>query len=128
VPSDAKAVLDIRFTEELARTPEELLAKIEEIVPYVEVRSVDSMPLFSSDPADQRIQLLKRIGEEITGQDIVPTFEHGASDLRFFAQVGVPGVIFGCIGDNPHAKEEWVDLESLEIQKRITLEFLKNSS
>lgn len=127
VPSDAKAELDIRFTEELARTPEELFLRIRELVPDVEVRCVDSCIMFSVDENDPRILRLKDIGENVTGQHISPTFERGASDVRFFAEVGVPAVVFGCIGGNPHGKNEWVDLESLEMQRRVTLEFLANS-
>lgn len=127
VPSDAKAVLDIRFTEELARTPEELLLKLQKLVSEVEVRCLASVSLFSTDENDPRILHLKEVGENITGQDVPLTFEQGASDMRFFAEAGVPGVLFGCIGDNAHAKDEWVDLESLTLHKKITLRFLKSS-
>ena len=73
------------------------------------------------------MQRFKSVADRVSGVQIPLKFGHGATDARYFAEVGIPGVIFGGIGANFHADGEWVDLESLEQQKQILLEFLQRT-
>lgn len=48
----------------------------------------------------------------------------GASDLRHFAQVGIPGVEFGPIGQGLHSNFEQVNIKSLKKYSDILLNFI----
>ncbi|HEY4509573.1 MAG TPA: M20/M25/M40 family metallo-hydrolase [Candidatus Paceibacterota bacterium] len=128
VPSDAKAVLDIRFTEEFAQTPDELVEKISSLVPEVTVLPIEKSPmLFREDFANGQNPFLrefKRVADEAWGKSIPLQYGHGSTDARYFSEAGIPAVIFGAVGGNWHAAGEWVDLTSLEKNKEILLKFL----
>ena len=130
VPSDAKAVLDIRFTEEFAQTPEELVEKISSLVPEVEVTAFEKGPmLFREDFANGQNAFLrefKQVADQVWGKPLSLQYGHGSTDARYFSEAGVPAVIFGAVGRNWHAEGEWVDLESLEKNKEILLKFLSS--
>ena len=124
VPAEARAVLDIRFTEETARTPDDLFAKIKELVPGVQLNPLaKNSLLFVEEHSPFLLEFAKTAGE-ILGEEPVFAFAHGATDARYFGEVGIPAVIFGAKGENMHASEEWVDLDSLEKNKEILLKFL----
>lgn len=127
VPGEARAVLDLRFTEELARNPEELFEKIKVLVPDIMVTLIEKGPLVSIEEQNPFLQKFKEVAEEIVGSQVYLKFNHGATDARFFAEKGIPVVVFGAIGAGLHSAEEWVDLESLEKNKQILLEFLQAS-
>ena len=127
VPAEATAVLDIRFTEGLAKTPDELFEKIQKLVPEVELKALTRVFPLHADEKHPLVQKLKQIADKAWGEDIPLHFGHGATDARFFAEVGVPAVLYGGIGDNYHGAGEWVDLKSLEQNKQILLELLKGT-
>lgn len=127
VPASAKAVVDIRFTEELARTPEELISKIQELVPEIQVRALEKGSLLFVEESDPFLLQFKKAAESVIGKGVPFAFEHGATDARYFAEIGVPCAVFGAIGGNMHAAGEWVDLKSLEQNKEILLRFLQDS-
>ena len=124
VPDYARAVLDIRFTETLAKTPKELQEKIQNLIPEVQVNVLEESALFFADETDPLLQQFKRVAEEVLGKSVPFTYSHGAADVRYFGEIGVPGVLFGATGENMHAEGEWVDLDSLEKNKEILLKFL----
>ena len=66
----------------------------------------------------------KKVAEEILGAPVPFTYAHGATDIRYFAELGIPGALYGAAGENAHAAGEWVDLDSLEKNKEILLKFL----
>ena len=126
VPAQARAVLDIRFTEELAKTPQELLVAIQKLTPDVEVQATEMASMLFSQENNPFFIAFKKAAEKIVGQEIKTGFGHGSTDARYFAEVGIPTVVFGAIGQGMHATEEWVSLESLVQNKRILLDFLKD--
>ncbi|HEX9721995.1 MAG TPA: M20/M25/M40 family metallo-hydrolase [Candidatus Paceibacterota bacterium] len=122
VPGEAKGLLDIRFTEQMAKTPEELLEKIKGLVPEISVTLREKGNLIFVEEQHPKVQAFKQIAQEVLGQRVNFTFEHGATDMRYF---GVPGVLFGAKGHGMHAEGEWVSLQSLEGNKKILLRFLQ---
>jgi len=124
VPGDAKAILDIRFTEAMAKTPEELRQKIQNVIPEISLRVLEACPLFSVDESSPLLMKFKKVAEEILGVPVPFTYAHGATDIRYFAELGIPGALYGAVGENAHAAGEWVDLESLEKNKEILFKFL----
>lgn len=125
VPQDARALLDIRFTEDIAKTPRELLQKICSLVPEVEVLNRGESNPFFGDPANPWVQAFHRTAKEIIQKDVSLTYEHGATDIRYFGEIGVPGLIFSVVGGNLHGQGEWVDLESLSTLKQILVSFVE---
>lgn len=128
VPADAVGILDVRFTEALAKTPDELLKKIRLLVPAIGLKALTHVPLLFVDEQNPFIQKFQRISQEVCGEPVPFAFEHGATDARYFGEIGIPAIIFGGVGGNFHAAREWVDLESLEADKKILLRFLENFS
>ncbi|MCP6726851.1 MAG: M20/M25/M40 family metallo-hydrolase [Patescibacteria group bacterium] len=126
VPADARAVLDVRFTEDLASTPDELFEALQNLVPEVSVQVLDKVSMLFVDESNPFVQRFKQVAEEVSGRDVPLDFAHGATDARYFGEIGVPSLIFGAVGGNMHAAAEWVDLESLDMHKEILLRFLSN--
>ncbi|MBI4138218.1 MAG: M20/M25/M40 family metallo-hydrolase [Candidatus Wildermuthbacteria bacterium] len=124
VPADARAVLDIRFTGEFAKTPDELLQAIQKLVPGVETRALEKgSPLLVRED-NSILAKFRESAEAVLGKKVPYSFEHGAVDARYFAGAGVPVAVFGAVGANMHAQGEWVDIKTLEQNKEILRKFL----
>jgi len=126
VPADARAVLDIRFTEALARTPEELVEKLRGIAPEIEMNALAMVALMFSEENHPFLQQFKKTAQDVARYEVELVYEHGATDARYFAAQGSTCIVFGAIGGNYHAEGEWVDLKSLEQNKEILLKFLRD--
>lgn len=124
VPADAKAILDIRFTEELAKTPDEIFLKIQAATPEVTLRVLTKVPLLFVEEQNPFLQKFQKISQKVCGERIPFGVEHGATDARYFGEIGIPAIIFGAVGGNFHAAAEWVDLGSLKANYQILLTFL----
>lgn len=127
VPARARAVVDIRFTEELAKTPEELVEKIQALVPEIKLHALEKGSLLFVEENNPFLRQFKKAAESVAGKEVSFAFEHGATDARYFAEIGVPCAVFGAVGGNMHAVGEWVDTKSLEQNREILLRFLQAS-
>lgn len=127
VPSDARAVLDIRFTEQLAKNPKELTEKISSLVPEVRVRALSKVSLLFAEQQNPFLREFKKIAEEVLQKKVSFTHAHGATDARYFGEVGIPTAIFGAQGQGMHADKEFVNLESLKTNRKILIQFLQNN-
>lgn len=106
VPGEARAYLDIRFTEEddIDALMEALRA---DLTSEVEVLSVD--PLFNGGTGPVTQFLSKLAG------DIEMGFEHGGSDARFLSEHNTPGVVWGAqCNMSLHTENEHVEIDSIE--------------
>lgn len=124
VPSDARAVLDIRFTEALARTPEELVKSIKKLGLEAEVSLLSNVPLMVADEDGSVLQRFQQAAIKVLKAPLPLGFSHGASDTRYFVDLGISAFVFGARGANFHGSGEWVDVKSLEENRQILLEFL----
>jgi succinyl-diaminopimelate desuccinylase len=116
VPDVAEALFDIRFTEN--DDMEAVVAAIRKEI-RGEVDIVEREPLFRSDGSPYLDRLLAVAGHPEIG------CEHGASDARFLAEFGIPGIVWGPNGDNSaHSADEHVNIDSLLALHRILDEFL----
>ncbi|SHO47579.1 M20 family metallopeptidase [Desulfopila aestuarii] len=104
VPDTATATLDIRYTEN--DNPEQMLAMIRKSIRSdVEVRAIE--PVFASENSPYTDLLARHSGASIS-------FEHGASDARFFSQIGIPGAVWGPQGEmSQHTTREHLVIDSL---------------
>ncbi|CAI7656891.1 unnamed protein product [Penicillium bialowiezense] len=48
------------------------------------------------------------------------------TDAAFFGAVGVPSIVYGPAGEGLHAKEEWVEVESLQQFERVFTQLVKD--
>ncbi|MDJ0884240.1 MAG: M20/M25/M40 family metallo-hydrolase [Desulfobacterales bacterium] len=116
VPDRAEALFDIRFTEN--DDPEALVAELrEQIKSEIEVLTLD--PVFEAGTSSY-MDLLR---------DVVPGaewgVEHGASDARFLAANGIPGIVWGANGNmSQHTDDEHVELDSIGTLYRYLDRFL----
>mgnify|MGYP001565613193 CR=1 FL=1 len=119
VPDRARAVLDIRFTEKLARTPEELLRRIRAHVKNADITALATISLFTTPEKHPDVRLFQQAASRAYGHPVPFGYGHAASDARYFAEAGIPTVMIGTVGDNWHAEGEWVDLESISLVGKI---------
>ena len=107
VPDRAEAIFDIRYTED--DDLDRLVAELKEAVQgelSVEARE----PVFSSGESPYLDRLLK-----LVPPDVRTGVEHGASDIRYFAEKGVPGVVWGADGEmSAHSVDEHLVVSSLQ--------------
>ena len=105
VPDRAEAIFDIRYTEK--DDPEALVAELRhELDGKIEVLSMD--PVFQAGRSPY-MDLLREIVPNAAWSK-----EHGASDARFLAANGIPGIVWGADGDmSQHTDDEHVHLDSI---------------
>lgn len=105
VPDLAEAVFDIRYTEndDVDALVKQMRSKIKGEL-SVEMKE----PLFLGGESAY-VDLLLDLSKDTT-----LGFEHGASDARFLAEHGIPGIVWGADGDSSaHAHDEHIQLDSL---------------
>jgi len=104
-PGRAKAILDIRYTEN--DDPDEIIAAIEDVVDG-EIVVLAQAALFFGGESSYFARLQKHSAGAVFG------FEHGASDARYFSKRNIPGAIWGATGEmSQHTEEEHIVLDSL---------------
>ncbi len=130
IPDQAKAIVDIRFTEALVNHPDELLQKLHDVIAddAITIKVLAQSPLLFVDENNSYLQSFKTVKEGVVSETVPLTYMHGATDARFFGEVGVPAVIWGPIGGAMHSKDEWVDMQSLVLMKDILIKFVQEST
>ncbi len=112
VPDDARAFLDIRFTE---GTKETMVEKIKNALPDdIDIEVLLGSAPHTVSPDNTQIMALTKAIEQVTQKKAQLGGSHAQSDLRHFTSVGCPGVEFGIAGEHQHGDEEWVNIKSLE--------------
>lgn len=122
VPCTATMGLDIRYFE---LDTEKLLQFLREIDPSIKIKIYASASSFSVDVNNPYFKVFLTEVERLLGkQKFVKT--NGASDARFFGEIGLPVAIMNPVGDNFHANDEKVSIESLYKLKDLYLSLIKN--
>jgi succinyl-diaminopimelate desuccinylase len=105
VPDRAEAIFDIRYTED--DDPEALVADLRaRLKGEIEVLTLD--PVFRAGRSPYMERLRAIVPEARWGM------EHGASDARYLAANGIPGIVWGANGNmSQHTDDEHVELESI---------------
>ncbi|HEY4032769.1 MAG TPA: M20/M25/M40 family metallo-hydrolase [Ktedonobacteraceae bacterium] len=122
VPEEATASLDIRFVPEEKETILDTIKSVADLDAQIEV--ILNEPSQYTDENNLYIKHLKTNIEQVTGKKAAMLQLHGASDVRFYEQIGIPAVCFGPYGGGQHSDEEWVDKEGILIYYQILLDFL----
>lgn len=124
VPDLAEAIVDIRFTQDFAPTPEKAHAVIQKKLSDVEIHLLMGGALLDTDPGNSYVGLLRRMNEKISEIPLPLGFSHGASDARFFAARGIPCVEYGPTGGGHHGDKEYVKIATMHEVYRTLKEFL----
>ncbi|MFT5697917.1 MAG: succinyl-diaminopimelate desuccinylase [Desulforhopalus sp.] len=112
VLGSARALLDIRYTEQ--DDPDEIFRTISDVTSSdVQIKAIE--PVFSSGKSPYLDHLIASSNGTKVGR------EHGASDARFLASRGIPGVIWGADGEmSQHTEDEHLVISSLfDIYERL---------
>ncbi|MBI4130410.1 M20/M25/M40 family metallo-hydrolase [Candidatus Roizmanbacteria bacterium] len=123
IPNTCIVSLDIRYVPEDAAS---VMKHLEKIIPKsATIELIENEPPHMTDKSHPFIQKLQREVMSVTRKQPQLTRAMGASDLRHFSAVGVPGVEFGPVGAGHHTDDEWVSIKSLgeyyQILKRFIL-------
>lgn len=126
VPDKAMAEFDIRFVEtddphELIHTFQYLLSEDVEMEATILAQAV-------SVPLDHPLVVPFANCVTMHGRNVNFTLDHGASDGRFFSELGIPVIISQPDGANLHAPDEWVHIPSIELYYHVLKEYLDNVS
>ena len=114
IPSEASAILDIRFP--MPHTAEAMRARVADAAgDEVQLETIiQAAPThLQPDPA-----YLAAI-ETVTGEPARTVREAGASDARFIGACGIPVQMSRPLVGNLHAANEWIDIESMVTFHRI---------
>jgi len=108
IPSDAEAMLDVRFP------PPHTMASMRKLVwetlgdaVQAELLIGDEPSHLSPDPA--YLDLVR----EMTGRTVRQTRESGGSDARFICRHGIPVLMARPEVGNLHGEDEWIDIASM---------------
>lgn len=112
VPGYAEAQIDVRYTESFSdETIRALLAR--QLEEGVRMNVLSGGECFATDAGDEFLRAYMA-AMEAHGISVKTEAEHGATDARFFARLGVPIFIHNPDGDGLHTDDEWMDLASAE--------------
>jgi acetylornithine deacetylase/succinyl-diaminopimelate desuccinylase-like protein len=122
VPEEAIAFLDVRFIPEEKDT---ILDTIKSTLdPNAQVEIIANGSSQYTDENNIYVKHLNRSVEKITGSKAAMLQLHGASDVRFYEQLGTPAVCFGPYGGGQHSDGEWLDIEGIQTYYEILKDFL----
>ena len=124
VPDHAEAILDLRYVPE--EDPKECYEHVRRLGEDFELEVLAEEPPVVADPKDVYAQKLKSAAETVLGREVRFVSGHGASDGRFFAAQGVSALVMGPIGGGQHARDEWVNVDSLGRYYEILEKFIQN--
>ncbi|MAG16162.1 hypothetical protein CMO88_03810 [Candidatus Woesearchaeota archaeon] len=125
VPDYAELYLDIRYTEK--DSEEEIMKKLGN-VESVQIEKVASALMLETDDNDVYVNKLKISAEKILKRKIKISYEHGATDARFFSEKKIPAFMFKPLGGGAHSDEEYLVISSLEPFHKIMVDFIENAS
>ncbi|HEX6796325.1 MAG TPA: M20/M25/M40 family metallo-hydrolase [Ktedonobacterales bacterium] len=128
IPARAEATLDIRFPAEVGRS-EDLFARISARLHRYGIApsDVSIAPAFVLDVASPWVARLQQVVTQVRGETLPLVREAGASDARFFAEHGIPALIFQPECSGWHGPDEWVNLESLDVFREIVARFVRDA-
>ena len=121
----AEMKIDIRFCEPW-KSPEEILKKIKKIINKNKAKMsvIYKTNLMDTSLNNKNIQMLNKICKKNLGVAKDLYFNnHCTNDARFANHYKIPAVAFGPIGNNYHARNEYVEIDSLIKCFRILKEF-----
>ena len=125
VPESAVFKLDIRYIP--TDNPDQIIKKVKKCLPRgSKVKIIELESALKTDPKNKSLLLLQKTATKILGKKSKLIKKHGASDARFYSEIGVPATNFGPVGEGLHSDDEWVSINSLIDQAKILESWIKN--
>lgn len=124
IPDYAEMVIDIRYPNK--KDYQRILAAIKKIKGF-EIAVLESAPPLDNNNF-KLIKQLQQSARKIIGQPVKLVKGHGASDLRYTSERGIPSVIFGPYGENYHGDDEYVSIKSLKRHYLIMADFISRNN
>lgn len=123
VPDFCKMSLDIRFLPNQDYT--KILEQIKKVAGDEITIHAYGDPVVTK-PDDNYVKKLAEITEKYINKKTPIFGQHGSADTKYYSKLGIPSVEFGPIGANWHGKNEYVEIDSIEIYKNILKDFVYN--
>jgi succinyl-diaminopimelate desuccinylase len=123
VPDSAELYLDIRRTEK--DTEEKILGDLRNI-PHVSVEKVGSAAMLHSSETSPYVTSLRAAAKKVLGKQVPFGYAHGATDARYFAEVGIDAVCFKPLGYGAHSDNEYALIASFGEYSKILHAFLES--
>ncbi|MEM8863152.1 MAG: M20/M25/M40 family metallo-hydrolase [Chloroflexota bacterium] len=79
---------------------------------------------FEIDEERDIVVLAKKIVEKHTKKDAVIGAQSGWTDAQILHDAGIDSILLGPCGDGAHAKEEWVDLDTVADFAAMLVDFM----
>ena len=128
IPDTATVKIDCRYApgDPHFANHEAIAELFRSIDPAAEVTGYLSMgPPAHADANHPLLQALKAAAETVEGHEFSLVRRNGASDGRFYTEVGGQAAEFGLAGSNQHADDENITLEALENYVQTLRAFLE---
>ncbi len=122
VPEKCEAWLDIRTAEEYPNS--EVIQDIKDI-DGLSTEVISDEAMLKTDNDNVYVKALKKSADGFL-EDCSITRKEPASDMRHASREGIPAVVFGPEGYNPHAPDEYTVIESLEDYHNIMKAFVSD--
>ncbi len=124
VPDSCVMGLDIRYVPHV--DPNKIVEEIKSTVAG-KVDLINMEPGVLVEPDHPFIHTLqKSINRIMPDHKIRIVGQHGGSDARFFASMGIPAIEMGPKGDCWHGDGEYVDIESMYHLEEVLIDFAQN--
>ena len=124
IPGEAEAILFFRLTDKSRWKKEKIIDLVKKLNPAAEIRELVYGDVFSMDPDNEYLKLLRRVAREVTDKRIGFGENHGGSDARYFAAKNIPTAILGPVGKDHHTPEECVSIESMITHFNVLRKFI----
>lgn len=130
VPEHAVATIDARYAagDPNFQTKAHFETLLRQIDPDVTVTGYNgfSAPMYTN-PSNPLLLALKAAAEQTEGHAFEFTKRNGASDGRYYSEVGGEACEFGIPGENQHGDDEYVPLQAITNYRRAMRTFLATS-
>ncbi|MFA7653992.1 MAG: M20/M25/M40 family metallo-hydrolase [Candidatus Magasanikbacteria bacterium] len=126
VPEHAWVTLNIRYTSKSEAGAIKNFLRIAQCDKNLKVTSVVK-PCFEFDSRYVEAERLKVVVERRLHRKVGFISGNTGSDAKYFSEAGLPAVVFGPVGRNYHADNEWVSIKSLGKYYQILNSFINNN-
>jgi succinyl-diaminopimelate desuccinylase len=130
VPDVATVRVDFRFVEGDSNFAGQTatLQLLKELAPAAETTLHLYEPGHATDKEDPHVISLAQAIRKVIGTEIQYIRKPGAADVRYFSQHGIPAVVYGLEGNNPHGPAESVHIASIDTYLEALTHFLYRTS
>jgi len=128
VPDQARVSVDIRFIANDKRLASRQSATdfLQQLAQGSAVHIQKLEASHFADPESSDARGLARAVSKTVGKPAQFIRKHGAADVRFFSQRGIPAFTLGVQGEGQHSDDEYVEIASIERYLATLTQFLTN--